>query len=588
MDFSAQLFARRPRITVDGNGGLLPLLACHRGLTLLLVGMIQRQTVFLEGTPPDDTLGIAPPAPLSTHSGTEHGTTNKAVLLEPSPPSRLGHTGITRTTEGGNDGDIPDGYKGSSGGESGGQRKNEFDHQRLAGVSSILTPPPRSPLRPKLSRDRNRLKPYSPAVTPLSQVVDLGLSSTPPSDLHMGRTRPLAPKFGRNVVSSILTDTATYSSLLDPNRGGVGGGRFGTVRTATTEATSYLDSDSLSGGDLRAPGSQDRKPGESASVDLTRVPRETESGMANRIRPRGKSSNGEDGWTRALHAVRLGKGKWPDDFFPHGSLSPGNNLSESPRNPTPLSTTPPRKSAIVGRANGSTESLSQFPRRPSHRQRYSLDAPPTLLPRDASPGGRTSLSASKIIVPCRVTQSRSSGLLGRNSMDNERRPALDARVPFPRAVSATRGQSRRDNVTSDQTVVAEVEPWVTGRSMVVRGRTQSEIDSSSSKRKSRPISSDLSGRNPRRSRFESMVNLGVTTDTASANDLPNRNAQGDNKIRPLLVVKEEGKSATQFVSIFFRPYSSLFPFRLWGSGLVCLSRILTSPPPRLRGHLSFR
>jgi len=539
MDFSAQLIARRPPIIVDGNGGLLPLSVCHSGLTLLLVGMIQRQTEFSEETRSDDTFGMVLPVPSFTHSGTEHETTNRVALLESNPPSRRGHTGSTRTVASGNDGDNT--------------RKNEIDRQRPAGISSILTPPPsltpppRSPLRPKLSRDRNRLKPYSSTATPSSQVVDLGLSSTPPNDLPVRRPRPLVPKIGRSVVSSVLTDTTTYSSLLDPNRGGVGGGRFGTVRTVTTEATSYLDSDSPSGRDFRAAGSQDRKPGETAIVDLTRVTGETEGGgrgALNRIRPREKSPGGEDGRTRARHAIKLGKGKWPDDFFPHDSLSPGNELSGSPRIPTPLSTTPPRRTFIVG----NSDSLPQFPRR---RSRYSLDAPPSLLPRDASPGGRTALSTSKVIVPRRVSLGRNPGLLGRSSVDDERRPEPDARVPFPRAVSATRGQSRRDEVTSDSTAVAGVDkPWVTGKSMLVRGRAQSEVDSSSSKRKPRPISSDLSGRNPRRSRYESMVNLGVATDSVSVGDLLNRNAQGDSKIRPVLVVKEEGKSATQFVSTF--------------------------------------
>ena len=540
------------------------------GLTLLLVGMIERQIEFSAGTLSDDTLEFAPPVPSFTHSRTERETANRVTLSEPSPPLHRGHAGSSRTTAGGTDCNITDGYKGSDG-----QRRNKSDHQSLDVVSSILTPPPsltpppRSPLRPKLSRDRNRLKPYSPAVTPSPQVVDLGLSSTPPNDLHMRRPRLLAPKVGRSVVSSVLTDTTTYSSLLDSHRGGVGGGRFGTVRTVNTEATSYLDSGSPSGGDYKAPGSQDRKPGESAIVDLTRVPGETEGGMVSRIRPR-ESFNGEDGHIRVLNAPRLGKGKWPDDFFPHNSLSPGNELSGNPTIPTPLSTTPPRRSAIVGRANGSTESLSQSPRRPSHRSKYSLDAPPSLLPRDVSPGGRTALSTSKIIVPRRITQSRSPGLLGRSSMEDERRSAFDARVPFPRAVSATRGQLRRDEGTSDPALVTEVDkPWVTGRSMIVRGRTQSEIDSSSSKRKSRPISSDLSGRNPRRSRFESMVNLGAATDTVNASNLLNRNAQGDNKVRPLLIVKEEGKSATQFVSTFSSPSSSLFPFRLRKPWLVC-------------------
>lgn len=43
-----------------------------------------------------------------------------------------------------------------------------------------------------------------------------------------------------------------------------------------------------------------------------------------------------------------------------------------------------------------------------------------------------------------------------------------------------------------------------------------------------------------------MVNLGVETNIASASDLLNRNALEDNTVRPTVIVREEGKPATQF------------------------------------------
>jgi len=530
-----------------------------RGLTLLSVGMIQRQTESSVGTRSDDKLEIPPPIPSFIQREMGHEATNRVISSETKPPSRQERPLRTRIIDGGDGDGIIDGYKGNSG--SGGQRGNRFDHRSRDGVSQILTPPPRSSLRPKLSHDRNRLGPYASGVTS-PQVVDLGLSSTPPRELHVRHPRPLVPKIGRSVAPSVLTDATTFSSLLDPNRGGVAGGRFGTDRTATTEATSYFDSDSPSGADFKGPGPRDRKPGETTGVDLTRVAEETEGAryaVVSRLMPRDKPSGGEDGRTRIRQATRIGKGKWPDDFFPHGSLSPGNELSESPRNPTLLSATPPRKLAIVGKANGSTESLPQYPRRPSHRSRHSIDTPVSLLPRDASPDNRTALLTSKVIVPHRVPQSRIPSYFGRGNVDDERRPTPDARVPFPRSVSASRGQLRGDDAISNPASAVEVDkPWVAGRPMLIRGRAQSEIDNSSSKRKSRPTSTDVSDRNPRRSRFESMVNLGVAADTAS--DPLNRNAP--EKARPVLLVREEGKPTTQFVSIFSG--SSLFLFPVCG------------------------
>ena len=469
-------------------------------------------------------------------------------------------------------------YESSSGSRGGGRRRNRFDQRSRGDVPQILTPPPRSPLRPKLSYDRSRQIPS------FSSQVDLGLPSTPPRDLHMPHSRSLASEARQSVASSTLSDTTTFSSLLDPrrslvsNQGGANGGRFGTTRTATTVATSCFASDTpsfgrtdansfadeysrgrkRSGGD-RTPGLSDRRMSETAGVDLTRVAEETEScgsGMVSRLRPREQSFSGEDSRSRSRHAIRLGKGKWPDDFFPPGSLPPGGELSESPRPITPISTTPPRKLAIIGRSNDSTESLPQFPRRPSHRSRHSLDTTSSLLPkdsvfgRDPSPDDRATPPPSKVILPRRVSQGRSPSLLGRSSLDSEGRPAIDGSIPFPRTISGSGDQYKLNN-TSDPAVVAETnKSKAAERPKPVRGRFQSEIDGSSSRRKYNPTAQDGSGQNPRRSRFESMVNLGVATNTASASDLLNRNALEDNSVRQRLIVREEGKPATQFVSIF--------------------------------------
>jgi len=146
----------------------------------------------------------------------------------------------------------------------------------------------------------------------------------------------------QSAAPSTLSDTTAFSNLLDPrrslvsNQGGANGGKFGTIRTTTTEATLYFASDApsfgrteagsitpslndeyhrgrkRSGDDTRTPGLQDRKPSETVGVDLTRVAEEIEgsgSGMVDGLGPREKSSGGEDSRTRARPDIRLGKGK---------------------------------------------------------------------------------------------------------------------------------------------------------------------------------------------------------------------------------------------------------------------------------------
>ena len=543
------------------------------------------------------TTGVLPPV----HSSTP--TIDDDMEVDVDEDGMLRSPESSRIMRGEGDDEITNEYESSSGG--GRRKRDKFDHRSRDGAPQILTPPPRSPLRPKPSYDRSRQIPSSSSMTISSSQVDLGLSSTPPRDLHAHRSRPLTTETRQSVASSTLSDTTTFSSLLDPrrslvsNQSGANCGKFGTTRTATTEATSYFASDApsfgrteassitpslndeyhrgrkRSGGDTRTPGLQDRKPSETVGVDLTRVAEETEgggSGMVNRLRPREKSSSGEDSRTRARPAIRLGKGKWPDDFFPPGYLPPGNELSEIPKPITPLSTTPPRKLAIVGKQNDSTESLPKFPRRPSHRSRHSLDPSSSLLPRDsvfgreASPDNRTTPPTSKVILPRRVSQGRSPGFIGRSSLDNEGRPAADDPVPFPRTISGSGDQSKHNNAISDPAMIAELnKSQVAEKPKLVRGRFRSEIDGSSS-RKPRPTSHDGLGQNPRRSRFESMVNLGVVTSTASASDLLNRNALEDNTVRPTLIVREEGKPATQFVSIFVNP----LPPPYWPAEYPCL------------------
>jgi len=161
------------------------------------------------------------------------------------------------------------------------------------------------------------------------------------------------------------------------------------------------------------------------------------------------------------------------------------------------------------------------------------------LGRDVSPDNRKTPPTSKAIIPRRTSLDRDPSFFRRSSLDNE--------VPSPRTVSNSGDQPKQNNVTFDPAAVAE-EPEL------VRGRSHKEIDGSSSRGKPRPVSHDGSGRKLRRSRFESMVNLGTATNTASAGELLNRNASEENVVRLTLIVREEGKPLMQFVSIFFSPY----------------------------------
>lgn len=205
------------------------------------------------------------------------------------------------------------------------QSRRPYDQLRSRGdVSPIRMSAPRSPLRPRFSPDRNHRSPPIPPVTGSSSLVDL-------SD-----------------TSSIISDTTTFSSLLDPGRSLVRSrhkrGSPATIMTATTARTSYSSlyqaeaTPSIpsfdyeyhrgikrSSGDFRTPGSLDSGLGETADVDLNQVAEEAGdwgSGVARtaRLRMR-KNLSSEDSPSGSPHTMGLGKGKFPDDFLPPTSPS---------------------------------------------------------------------------------------------------------------------------------------------------------------------------------------------------------------------------------------------------------------------------
>ena len=64
-----------------------------------------------------------------------------------------------------------------------------------------------------------------------------------------------------------------------------------------------------------------------------------------------------------------------------------------------------------------------------------------------------------------------------------------------------------------------------------------------------PSSYDELGAKYARSRIESMINLGIGSGKASASDLMFRDSLHESSVRMRLVVREDGKPPTHFVSI---------------------------------------
>jgi hypothetical protein len=499
-------------------------------------------------------------------------------------------------------------------------------------VPPILAPP-RSPLRSRPSERDSLLAPS------LSESARMSIADS---------------TTGQSIASSNMTENSTYSSLLDAGIGlGFGGGRsgsgsgpygkFGTIRTVTTEATSFIPSEwpsitrtegsamaaSMLGcddGDVAASSSiygnnspnghvggivpgrrrslegptvrpRERKPSETVPVDLLRVVEESEelapASMDDRI--------------GRMERINLGKGKWPDDFLDalkapsspsrpiairKPSLSSGDFASADPFGlSASFSVNSSAGGATSSPPRGSVDSLSlssSFPstglshplaaaaaavaaRRPTHRARHSVDAPvlapKDLLRRDSSPDP-SSLGLGPS--PGRVGLRRNSTRNGRSGTYVPRRSSpedgggsgcdsdspLVVPIPFPRAVS---GESPSPfNTPSQSQQSPQIDPLeravstssASSPSMAIpRGRFQSEVDGSSSRRRPRPNSYDEFGAKPRRSRFESMVNLGVASgEHASASDLMARDATEGSMSRQTLVVREEGKAPTHFVS----------------------------------------
>jgi len=358
---------------------------------------------------------------------------------------------------------------------------------------------------------------------------------------------------------------------------------------------------------------RERKPSESA-VDLSRVVEESEEptsgGGGGRGVARGKvaPANGR------VERINLKQGKWPDDFLDalqSQNFVPSRPIAikKSSRSSLSVSMSADASSTCLDEfgladlsALSTSASVSSNPesqpspiitRRPTHRARHSVDTPvlaprDSLLPRDSSPdpGPLGSGLAPSGRVALRRNSTR-AGIAGqRNGVYVPRRssPVDSANggetdpfvaIPFPRAASGEyvplptsldapsssqsdsvertpsneRGASTRSISGAGSGSAASDTASGSIHAPPPRGRFQSEVDGASSRRP-RPNSYDEFGAKPRRSRFESMVNLGVASgENASASDLMARHVTAGSASRQTLVIREEGKSPTHFVSV---------------------------------------
>lgn len=440
----------------------------------------------------------------------------------------------------------------------------------------IGPPPPRSPLRSRSSSNRSGLIPSERASLADSTRASLGESVRESlADSVAGR---------QSLASSTATDTTGYSSLLAVDRTSSGGGnRFGTIRTFTTEATSFVPSETASvRGDALSLASSiadeiGRKP-----ADLTNVAEETEasssatssSGKTRRTRATAREETEREpeqqAQTDRIRRVRLGKAKWPDDFldaFGEPDSAAAALLEEFGGAPTPPLSSSPRKASVLDNAVRSSEGLKpllEFPRRPTHRPRHSVDAPALLpresfLRREASPDGGSPVRGMVRRTSTRTSASRNA-LLGRTGLDEGRSSSSESaprspRVPFPRTVSGEHNIPQLVLPTTN----GSTSPTPLDRPRVPRGRFQSEVDGMSTRRKPRPSSFDVEGAKPTRSRFESMVNLGVGvgSSNAVASDLNPRDSVDGTTVRQTLIVKEEGRPVTQYVRIHIFRFTAL-------------------------------
>ena len=464
-----------------------------------------------------------------------------------------------------------------------------------------LKPPPRSHLRSQhddiLSSPNPNPRPSADPIRPF--VCDASIRDSEHEEPQLN--------VRRSVASSMLSE-ATVITAISSIFGGKSGSSnpFGTIRTITTDLTSEAPSVSRTEGSLIVEdlarkqsmefnGGKYGKDRRVSEPDLSRVAEETDESVSSK----GHTTNNRGSREPERPALYLRKGKWPEDFMDalqaqaQSQPIPARDVFldqdySSLHHSTPISISSPRKLAVVGAAvdsgnDGPQESISPLPRRPTHRPRHSVDVPTIIMPKDAvlrrdSPdGGR--------LIPRRHSSKASprngSVLIPRNSSNNKNNPDdlfphsdnKPSLVPFPQTTPAGGTPSPPKHSSAGAGEAKEIP-------RILRGRFQSEIEgSSSSKRRARPSSYDELGAKSGRSRYESMVNLGIGSGMASASDLLSRDPLDDSAVRMRLVVREDGKPPTHFVSLqspdFTQPdhfFSNLVTVSVVDNLVPCIER----------------
>ena len=355
-------------------------------------------------------------------------------------------------------------------------------------------------------------------------------------------------------TSSNLTENTAYSSIFDLRRNVSAQTKFGTVRTATTEATSLgseipsftrTEGSSLAASLVEEMGWRrststdttrlsERRPSEPVVPDLVSLAEEEETsacGSSSRDthQERPKDPQGD------REVVRLGKGKWPDDFIAaFQAAGPSVPIPTAALKdhgdpwmiPSPLSG---RKLSIVTPTKHSTDGFDPLPRRPNSRHGSDISA---LTPResvsriDIDPFSRRpssrhgtdtsilipresvlradirsdspSTPGSRVILRRQNTRNapirRSGTYVPRNPLDGGERERSSP-IPFPRAVSGDHSVSGSPTPDTSRGRDRSTSQDVSR----IRGRFQSDIDDPRLRRRSRRNSYDELGRS-RRSR----------------------------------------------------------------------------------------
>lgn len=439
-----------------------------------------------------------------------------------------------------------------------------------------------------------------------------------PSSPH-SRANPRVSMTSRTSMASSDATTA-YSSLLDPRSST----RYGTVRTMMTEATSLsatTDRPSLTpteassakavlqgeydtapapGGPPSVNASRRSKPsspvdGESprrrhperrTSDDLARVAEETDEGGGTVPRngvglPPSSSPSAEQ-----QVKIKVGKGKWPDDFmevfkFPpptppkYKKLAPikipppdggGDGAEEVSLDSPTLGSW--QEEPVAGSSSKMGSGRPIRVRRTSELDRNEL-APPPITPTSAGvrPRRRSTRMSSDVLSPkerepsplpssgelsprLRVSSTKNYG----PRTKSEDRLAREGPVPFPKSVpggdlssSAAQRSSGSEDTVKEEAEAENVSGLATSKlgpplSPNARARFEKERRSSFGDQQLRAAVPPLANRR----RHESMMDMGASTSKGDGGGLIG--GMDGSAVRKTLVVKEEGKPSVHYVS----------------------------------------